>query len=383
MMEQNETDLKLLSYLLDELDDNERRMVEDWLKEDTAHYQYFRELQKCHLEMMWGMRMKEVKTDFSLFKNTLPMRHRLRWRLGTAAIIVLMLSIGGLMLWRQDVIGESDKQEIAITPGQTRAMLYLSSGEIVDMETFSQGVSEQDGTFIEKSNDGGIEYTIKENISHGASLMNRLEVPRGGEFSLTLSDGSRIWLNAGSKLYYPTRFEKRKREVYLEGEAYFEVTKDENAPFEVHVGNTVINVLGTEFNVTGYQEKPIETVLVNGVVRVSQGSTMVVLKPNQKATVLSDNAMIAVEEVDVWPYVAWRNGDFVFSNQPLEEIMEKLSLWYDLEVFYQNDEVRYVRLSGNLKRYKDVRELFRSFERISDVHFEVHGRTVTVSKVNG
>ena len=125
----------------------------------------------------------------------------------------------------------------------------------------------------------------------------------------------------------------------------------------------------------------VETVLVTGAVSMNQGNRELMLKPNQKGVFDPSKGEILVENVNVLPYVAWKNGDFIFQNESLGSIMDKLSRWYGLEVFYQNGELRDVRLSGNLKRYKDVKELFHSFEKISDTHFKVQGNTVFISKL--
>lgn len=210
-------------------------------------------------------------------------------------------------------------------------------------------------------------------------VMNRLLVPRGGEFNLTLSDGTRVWLNAETELLYPVRFTGEQRIVYLKGEAYFEVTKNQKMPFLVQVEEVSVKVYGTEFNMNTYDG--VETVLVTGSVSMNQGDREVLLKPNQKGLFDPIKREILVEDVDILPYVAWKNGDFIFRNESLGSIMDKLSRWYGLEIFYQNGDLRDVRLSGNLKRYKDVRELFHSFEKISDTHFKIQGNTVFISRL--
>ena len=274
---------------------------------------------------------------------------------------------------------DSLAETVAIQPGRSMAVLHLSSGETVVMDSVKRELTERDGTSIMVSSDGQVAYEVEGNVND-VEVMNRIEVPRGGEFHVTLVDGSEVWLNADSELRYPVRFSGDSRTVYLRGEAYFSVKKDETRAFVVRVADVDVKVYGTGFCVNTHGDGKVETVLVSGSVGMKNGADEVVLRPGEKGTFVEAGVGIRVETVDVLPYVAWRTGDFIFKNESLEHIMDKLARWYDLEVFYQNDAMRDVHLSGNLKRDKDVRELFRSFEKISTARFSVTGRTVVVSE---
>ncbi len=382
-MKQNEIDNRLLLYLLDEADTIERKEVEAWLAESERNRAYFREFQRVHLELQWGIYAREVQPDFNSFRRKLKKRSGMRIWYSVAAVLVLALSVGGALLWHT---GEQPVQvalEQSIQPGKPQAVLVLSSGEKVEMGEIARLLEEQDGTSVRVSEAGSVSYQStreKEGTEKdGEKMMNRLLVPRGGEFNLTLSDGTRVWLNAETELLYPVRFDGKQRVVYLKGEAYFDVVKNQEVPFIVQVEDVSVKVYGTEFNVNTYEG--VETVLVTGAVGMKQGGKEVLLKPNQKGIFDKSKNGIKVEDVDVLPYVAWKDGDFIFRNESLGSIMDKLSRWYGLEVFYQNGELCDVHLSGNLKRYKDVQELFRSFERISDARFKVKGNTVFISKL--
>ena len=366
MIEQNEIDEKLLAYLLDELDDVGREEVKAWLEESERNKEYFREFQRVHLEFQWGVYAREVKSDFNVLRKKLRRRSSLQVWYGVAAAVVILLSVGGMLLWNSGEIEEKPVQvakKVTIQPGKSQAILVLSSGEEVAMGNVSRQLEEKDGTSVVVSETGRISYQSAEGkggiTKDTARVMNRLVIPRGGEFNLTLSDGTRVWLNAETELRYPVQFNGKERVVYLKGEAYFEVSKNKEKPFLVQVDDMSVKVYGTEFNVNTYNK--IETVLVTGSVGMNQGGK------------------ITVEDVDVLAYVSWKNGDFIFRNESLNSIMDKLSRWYGLEVLYQDARLQNVRLSGNLKRYKDVRELFVSFEKISDARFKVQGNKVIVS----
>ena len=383
MMVQDEIDEKLLLYILNEASDIERDEVDNWLRESKDHQEYFRKFQRVHLELQWGTYAYGMQPDFNTLRRKLKTRYSIRMWYSVAAIGVLMLSVGGAFLWNR--VDQSDQlaQEVSIQPGKTQAVLVLSSGEKVNMGAEACELEERDGTALQVSENGQIAYHSGKDDKvvegKGEDVMNRLLVPRGGEFSLTLADGTCVWLNAETELLYPVRFNGKQRVVQLKGEAYFKVAKNQDMPFLVQVGDVTVKVYGTEFNMNTYDG--VETVLVTGAVSMNQGNREVMLKPNQKGVFDPSKGEILVENVNVLPYVAWKNGDFIFQNESLGSIMDKLSRWYGLEVFYQNSELCNVRLSGNLKRYKDVKELFHSFEKISDTHFKVQGNTVFISKL--
>ena len=384
MIEQNEIDEKLLAYLLDELDDVEREEVKAWLEESECNKEYFREFQREHLEFQWGVYAREVKSDFNVLRKKLRKHSSLQVWYGVAVAVVILLSVGGMLLWNSGEIEEKPVQvakKVTIQPGKSQAILVLSSGEEVAMGNVSRQLEEKDGTSVVVSETGRISYQSAEGkggiTKDTARVMNRLVIPRGGEFNLTLSDGTHVWLNAETELRYPVQFNGKERVVYLKGEAYFEVSKNKEKPFLVQVDDMSVKVYGTEFNVNTYNN--IETVLVTGSVSMNQGGKEVLLKPNQKGVFDQVSGKITAADVDVLAYVSWKNGDFIFRNESLNSIMDKLSRWYGLEVLYQDARLQNVRLSGNLKRYKDVRELFVSFEKISDARFKVQGNKVIVS----
>lgn len=384
MMEQNEIDEKLLLYLLDEADEIVREDVEIWLAESERNREYFREFQRVHLALEWSVYAREVQPDFNTFRRKLKKNLNIRVWYSVAAVLVLALSVGGVLFWRTTEVPVQMAQEISIQPGKPQAILVLSSGEKVEMGMETRQLEERDGTSVRVNETGCISYqAVREDETlekDAEKVMNRLLIPRGGEFNLTLSDGTRVWLNAETELLYPVRFNGKQRVVYLKGEAYFDVAKNKEMPFIVQMEDDVaVRVYGTEFNVNTYDG--VETVLVTGSVSMNQGGKEVLLKPNQKGIFDKSKDGIKVEDVDVLPYVAWKDGDFIFRNESLGSIMDKLSRWYGLDVFYQNGGLRDVHLSGNLKRYKDVQELFRSFEKISDARFKVKGNTVFISKL--
>lgn len=380
MSDKNEIDALLVRFLQGQLNREESENVKAWITGEEDHERYFQEFCRVHVHLQWMVRENAIKSDLPMFRQRLTRRRRIRWYSGVAAGIVLMLGVGlGLRQVVPAWMPDKEYAESVVHPGEAQAMLYLSSGMMVPIDSSGKRLTEFDGTAIEVHTDGSMSYKASSRERDGKNEgMNHLVVPRKGEFRLTLADGTKVWLNSESELSYPFKFAGKERVVHLKGEAYFEVAPNKVCPFIVKANGADIKVYGTQFNVNTRHDGIVETVLVEGTVGMKGRGKEQVLKPNQKAECCVGDGEIRVETVDVLPYIAWRDGNFVFKNESLESIMEKLSLWYDLEVFYKREAVKDVRLSGIMERYRDVNELLRFFEKSSDLRFSVKENTVFV-----
>lgn len=303
-----------------------------------------------------------------------------------AAIVAVVVVVG--VIWgvrgRVDrVVPVMQTQEIA--PGGMKARLVLATGKNVVLDTLTLETASiwEAGATIRKS--GGVltyENARKEEVRPMEVMYNTLEVPRGGEYDLVLEDGTRVWLNADSRLKYPVVFPGSERRVMLEGEAYFEVARDTNRPFLVEAGVQSLRVLGTAFNVCAYpDEQEIYTTLVHGSVALSAGGRGCerVLVPGEQAVCHVHNGSFTVGKVDVSQVAAWKKGLFVFENQNLEQIMLKLARWYNVTVFFRNEAAKTIEFKGNLPKYSNFRSVLQVIEKSSHVKFNVKGKTVTVS----
>ena len=381
MFNKEEIDSTLLQYLLDELNEDDRKATKNWIQSHPEHQEYFKKFLESHILLKAAVQTNHIETDYSDWQRKL--RHRKTTLIFThiAAVIVLMV---GLSLSTY-FIRENQQTNVpiiagsTIQPGSSKAILHLSTGVSVDLNTESPNMLEQDGTNIQISSDGSLQYSQTNHSSEHTQLLNRLEIPRGGEFRIALSDGTQVWLNSETELEYPTTFSGNTRTVRLKGEAYFKVAHNPENPFIVNVGEIGVKVYGTEFNINTLEKDKIETVLVNGSVNILCQGKETPLLPSQMASFTPLTREITISEVNVLSYTSWKEGNFMFHNETLETIMEKLSRWYDLDIFYANENIKQIRLSGMIERYKDVNELFHHFEKISAARFTTNGKVVTIN----
>lgn len=310
-------------------------------------------------------------------------RRRLR-RLGvwTGVAACVAAAVGAFWLLRgggQELPPAVAEAETELLPGRMRAVLVKGDGEQVALGEPGRWELVEEGVRM-AADSSGLVYVADGARGEGEAVMNTLLVPRGGMYSLELEDGTRVWLNADSRLEYPAVFPSGRREVSLSGEAYFAVARDTSAPFTVRTARGDVRVLGTEFNVKCYADEGVmEATLVEGQVGLSdEGAGSVVLEPGEQAVVGEGVQGIAVREVNVQHYIGWRENRLSFQGETLEEIMQVLARWYDIEVVFEDDGLRGLEFSGNLDKYTDIDSFFRLFELGAEVRFERAGRTVYV-----
>ncbi|MBB5437690.1 ferric-dicitrate binding protein FerR (iron transport regulator) [Pedobacter sp. AK017] len=305
-------------------------------------------------------------------------------KLAAAASVILLL-FAGIFFYSQyqntqhKTINKQIHAKNELVPGTNKAILTLANGTRVPLDDVLNGkVSTQAGVQLTKTASGQLIYHIQQQAATSKLSFNAIETPRGGQYQLILSDGTRVWLNANSSLKYPISFSKTERLIELKGEAYFEVTKNKNAPFKVISNNQVLEVLGTHFNINGYEDEPdIKTTLIEGSVKVSNLSnhTQALLKPGQQSSFHTNR--FEISKVDTEAAIAWKNGYFTFDKTTLETIMRQVSRWYDVEVTYQNKTVKDQVFSGNVSRFENAAQVLAILELTGLVHFKVEGRRIT------
>lgn len=265
-----------------------------------------------------------------------------------------------------------------ILPGTSKAVLTLANGQMIPLgKEATDSTIITDGTQISASGSG---VTYASGVESESVVYNKLEIPRGGEFCLTLSDGTRVWLNSETSIQYPVAFGAKERRVFVQGEAYFEVAKDAKKPFTVQFMSSSVTVLGTSFNIRAYpEEKRSQTTLAEGSVRIYSPGSSMLLKPGEQAEVSALSGEMVKQEVEVKNFTSWKDGRFVFEQQPLEDIMRTLERWYDIRVIFKDEGAKRISLSGNMKRYGDFSQVMKMLQMTGDVRFELHGNDVYIT----
>ena len=365
------------------IDERDRAVLTRWLDEDERHWKEYTNI------------LESLKTGNEVWKDqergrqimesrwrtvkSHTIRKTVRWITWSkyAAVILLFVSMGIFWFVNEE---EQEVENVAVTKiehGSMKAQLVLANGRRVDLvpETNLQ-LEEEGGTRI-LTLDNMVKYSGMDSlVGQSAEVKyNTLIVPRGGEFSLELADGTRVWLNTESKLRYPVAFTGEERRVEMDGEVYFEVAKNREKPFVVTVNGVDIRVLGTSFNVSAYQEDVVTT-LVTGKVQLKKGDEQVVLLPNQQA-IWSDDKF-KVKQVDARNYVLWKEGIFYFEDVDLETILDDMARWYNVTIFYVNPTLKKMKFSVEIKRYEDINEILRRIEQTKRVKFEIKDRTINV-----
>ncbi len=378
-------DIEFANRLLtrrEELNDEE---VTAWLKEKD-HVELLDEIAAIRQKLSGQSYGENGEEEFLYLEKSIydrkSRRMTLRWSIAASIILLVGLFVGRTINGVRDIHEEQELAKSLMQPGTSKAILMMADGKEVVLEQGQNlNILLNERVRVATSSQG----IVYEEYGKGmvTEEYNKLTTPVGGEYSLVLSDGTKVFLNADSELKYPVEFSDGKRIVDLKGEAYFEVHKDSLRPFIVRMNGAEVTVLGTSFNVNTYgDDGQIYTTLVNGSVRVSsvKNGQAEVLKPGMQSVMDVQSGQLTVREVDVEPYVAWREGRFVFRAMTLDLIMRQLQRWYDFEVFYQNPELKDYEFRGVIKRDMDLDKVLSVIKVTTNVDFEVKGKVITIIK---
>lgn len=363
----------------------EEEILSRWLEENPEHIRFVRQFTKYYRAygLEKGMDAGNVYPVIVKGIENRKALQRKKWRRYISYAASVLLLAGSVAWWNsrteESLPALSVNREIR--GGEPKAILTLASGEQIRLHARKKlAIEEKNGQIY--SRDSILTYFVKDSIAEEQLVYNTLKVPRGGEFRLMLADGTKVWLNAETELVYPVAFSRHKREVTLKGEAYFEVAKDSLCPFLVSSRGSVIRVLGTSFNVMGYADMPeVVTTLAEGQVSmesVSDPSVRCVLNPGEQALFNPDTKQLATRKAELDLYLSWKDGYYTFEKEKLENIMNTLSRWYDVEVFFENQGTREMRYSGKVRRYAKIKEFLSAIRMTDGVDFRMNGKTVIV-----
>ncbi|OQP59680.1 hypothetical protein A3860_36535 [Niastella vici] len=373
-----------------ELTDNERNTLIDWVNESDENRRVFNELTsengvQLAVREMYAFKRQHHTNEPAVVELYQGKTYWFKYILAAAAIIAVVS-----MVW-MFAINSRKNNPVAVTktvtkktfqdlaPGGNKAVLTLADGSTIVLDNKSNGVIAEEGkTTINKKEDGQLEYKAQGlAATEGAARYNTISTPRGGQYQLTLPDGSKVWLNAASSLKFPVEFSGKERVVQLTGEAYFEVVH-KDLPFQVVVNNAMkVQVLGTHFNIMAYEEEAaVKTTLLQGKVRVeNEQQQAVTLQPGEQSLLTSGGLKVKTDP-DVAEAVAWKDGKFKFVHADLKAVMRNLARWYDVQIEYDKN-VPEKSFSGEISRRLNASEVLSVIE-FAGVHFKIEGKKIMV-----
>ncbi|MEG0796608.1 MAG: FecR domain-containing protein [Odoribacter sp.] len=360
-----------------ELSAEERPIFERWYDEEK-HRKDFYELQRLqaairvdhekfqiNMNKAWRMINQKVRPTF-----------RLQRVLKYAAVVLLVLG-GGLsyFLWQKSASVVPVVASEQVCPGKKQAMLTLSGGKTIRLtDSVTGAIINEEGVMIRHTEKNVLTYDPSLNTGH--LVYNTVTVPRGGEYVLSLADGTSVWLNSDTRITYPVSFNGNLREVSLEGEAYFKVKGDPSHPFIVHTKQFDIRVTGTEFNIRTYSDDTKSATLVEGKIQLECQDKVHTLSPGEQAS-LTDGEVL-IQEADLEEVLAWQHEVFDFKQCRLEELLNELARWYDIQIFYQNTEVKEYHFSAWFHRSSSIEEVIDILEKTKKIKMNLKGKTLTV-----
>lgn len=334
--------------------------------------------------------VSEFSAEISVSSNTARVLTLRSWL--KIAAVIMMLAGSAVFLWNTSQPNAEKEQQLSqakrIEPGNDKALLTLASGKIIKLSDIAIGttIKLQNGIRVEKKDEGNLVYHVDKMQQSETAYYNTVTTPNGGQYRVTLPDGSKAWLNAGSSLRYPLRFTSKERRVKITGEVYFEIVKllipknqeqQTHVPFYVETDRQEVQVLGTHFNVNAYPESPYTvTTLTEGSVRIltAQGKS-VLLTPGEQSLV---GDQVLVQQADAATVLAWVNGDFIFKAEVLENVLQKVARWYDVDIDCP-PELRKLHFSGMISRSQPLSTIIDMLETTKKVKVNLTGRRLIVS----
>ena len=368
--------------------DEEQRTLREWLSVSTRNkkiYDEFKDGKRLEQKIVESQQIN-WKNDYQHFitkRQRTRKNRRMKTIIRYAAILTLPIVAAGIFL-----LQKNDRQTIVsisevIKPGEHKAVLITGGGERITLsDSTLSPIQEQNGMIVNVMNNK-VFYTLPEDslCTQESPIFNTLQIPRGGEYFLTLADGTEVWLNAETEIRYPVQFTGNKRVVYLDGEAYFTVAPDKKKPFTVVSTHASVSVLGTQFNFRAYpDERDVQTTLVSGsvIMQSEKYKQQVKLVPGEQGVLEKRSANLTKLEVNTYLYTAWKDGRFAFRDARLEDLFNILARWYDLSVFYQSPEAKDIRFTGDLNKTDDFKSILKIIEQNERVIFTVNQRTVFI-----
>jgi ferric-dicitrate binding protein FerR (iron transport regulator) len=311
-------------------------------------------------------------------------KRRFIWVAASIILIVASVSLYLLVGRHTSTPSLSNNQNKQTTndvmPGTSGAILKLDDGSSIVLDNASNGNLIHQGNTLVVKNGAGISY-VNDAAKNGTQIhYNTVETPKGRQFQLILEDGTKVWLNAASSIKFPVAFIGKQRIVEITGEAYFEVAKDKLKPFQVMCNGSMVEVLGTHFNVNAYaDEESMNTTLLEGSVKIVKGSNQKIIRPGEQAQVHNDGSVHTTTNINIDEVVAWKNNTFLFDNTDVKKLMRQLSRWYNVDVVFKGSTEEPLTLYGTISRTATLSTVLKMLESTGDVKLSIEGKRIIVS----
>jgi len=366
------------------LEDSEKKALDEWLDSDPKNQELMERFETFHRsptkisteehDQAWQKLRARIHASSPYIPGTKRIS-ALKFIYRAAAVFVFVVTAA--LLWNHFNSLSGQNADVAIVAGRAKATLITEDGKSI---LLGDSVVELGDYGIHAEASGSaLKYFAGAKVPSPANI-NTLIIPRGGEFELTLADGTHVWLNSESTIRYPTEFTGLTRRVEVTGEAYFEVTKNKAQPFEVVTPGQTISVLGTSFNVTAYPESNVLTTLVEGKIAVTlQTGQSIQVNPNYQSVYSPESGTLSTHKLqDTDIYTSWKDGLFIFEDERLETILLKLARWYDVNIEYANTSQKEVRFTAHVDKYQSVAEVLKLIQATGEVEFEVVKKNIVV-----
>ena len=363
-------------------------LLRERLESDAEAMRLFREIRETE-KILKSVQVQEkidlqkswLRLDSSLVGR--PRKGRwLFWRVGSVvAASVALLLMFVFPFTRQVEQPGTLVSQVGITPGGVKAILQSEDGKMIDLtSSTSSHIVTSDGLVLVNDSLKGLRFDQSKSENQPMKY-HTLAVPVGGEYHFTLADGTRVWVNSASEVRFPNCFSGKKREIYVKGEVYLEVARDEKHPFVVHAGENEVRVLGTRFNLTAYpDEQEVITTLVEGSVEFWNDQSSIRLKPGEQSVLDRETNNLEKQKVDVSIYTSWVSGTYEYERMPLSDITRQLSRWYDVQFVYETTEFSNHPFTGVVKRDQSLEEVLSIIEKTTNIKFKISGRTIIIKR---
>lgn len=365
--------------------DKEKKRLQEWLQASCEHRdEYEKMVERLRTDLL-SDDISDVHDSWNKLTKKLPVSARRRLffhsfgRYAAAVVLVIAVLLTGIYYRNEKV---QDKPVAAILPGTSKALLQMENGDEIEIFPDLDDIEENMLTQSVHNENGVLHYDkilVSDSIGN---IYHTLTVPRGGEYMVVLSDGTKINLNSESKLKYPVAFTPSDtvRRVYVSGEAYFNVAKNKHLPFEVYTEHGNVRVYGTKFNVHNYSDENFSVITLSegSIAFISEGKEQMLL-PGEQLVYEHKTKNMNVTQVDTSVYCSWIDGIFEFNSMPLEQIMKQLSRWYDVEYSFKNESLKHYRFTGVTYKKQSLSALLKQIEKTTRIKFTIQERTIIIS----